>query len=59
MKNKILLTSVKVALVVFYISISCVDSESYIPLVLTMLSLGYIFLFYKVNEDILERWLEK
>lgn len=59
MKNKILLTSVKVALVVFCISISCVDSESYIPLVLTMLSLGYIYTFYRVNEDILERWLEK
>ena len=51
MKNKILLLSVKVALMVLFVAITALDSDSYIPHILALVSLAYLGLFNYANKE--------
>ena len=55
MKNKILKTSVKLALIILALAICCLDSDSYIPYIVALITLAYLGLFMYANKDRLER----
>ena len=56
MKNKLLIASVKLAIIIYLISVCALDSESYIPYVTALVSLVYLYMFCRVNKKYLERW---
>ena len=59
MKNKLLVTSAKVAIATLMVSVCMLDSDSWLPFIVMVVSLIYLFIFYIVNEKELERWLER
>ena len=59
MKNKVLITSAKVAIATLMVSVCMLDSDSWLPFIVMVVSFIYLFIFYMVNEKELERWLER
>lgn len=51
MKNKILWFTVKANLVVLFVAITALDSDSYIPHILALVSLAYLGLFNYANKE--------
>ena len=49
-KNAVLLTVTKIAALALVISVCCVDSDSYIPTIVLLVSMAWLWLFLKAND---------
>lgn len=59
MKKKVLKTITSIAAVTAMISISCLDSDSYIPAVIALVSVAWLGLFTYANREALNRWQQR
>lgn len=56
LKNIILKSTVAIAFLVFMVSACALDSATWLPAILCLVSFIYIALFYFANSDLFERW---